>query len=115
MTKLIDRLRVRAVGQNEREQKATEIEVLAKALLRTWKKEISSAKGVTFYMHACVHHLPEQIRSLPVDISLASGDSFEAKNQQLKRILRRFELRNFFWIKKFLMCFSQANQQTPPS
>jgi hypothetical protein len=39
-------------------------------------------------MHAAKHHLPDQIRSLPVDIIQASGDAFEAKNQQLKKILR---------------------------
>ena len=115
MTELIDRLRIRAVGQDERERKALDVEALAKTLLGTWKKEISAAKGVTFYMHACVKHLPDQIRSLPVDITLASGDSFEAKNQQLKRILRRFA-RNFISIiftRNMLLL--QAHQQTPPS
>ena len=86
MTQLIDRCRVRAESQEEREVKARE---LAGSLLETWAKEVSGAKGVTFYMHAAYHHLPEMIRSLPVDIIMASGDAFEAKNQQLKKMLRR--------------------------
>ena len=96
MSKLIDRCRIRAHTQSERETKASEVEELATELLDTWKREVSGAKGSTFYMHAAKHHLPDQIRSLPVDIIQASGDAFEAKNQQLKRILRRLE--GFFWI-----------------
>ena len=90
MTKLIDRARIRALTQSEREAKADEVEHLASDLLNIWKREISGAKGVTFYMHAAYHHLPDMIRRLPCDILLASGDSFEAKNQQLKKILRRW-------------------------
>ena len=80
---------MRAHSASEREAKAIECEQLAGELLDTWKREVSGAKGVTFYMHAVFHHLPSMIRTLPVDIILASGDAFEAKNQQLKRILRR--------------------------
>ena len=95
MTKLIDRARLRAHTQGEREAKATEVKDLAGKLLDTWASEVSKASGVTFYMHAAYHHLPDMIRVLPVDIILASGDAFEAKNQQLKRVLRR---QACFWI-----------------
>ena len=89
MTNLINCLRVRACNDKERLEKADKVEMLAVTLLNVWKKETAASKGATFYMHAVVHHLPEMIRCLPVDVLLASGDSFEAKNQQLKRILRR--------------------------
>ena len=89
MTKLIDRARVRATTREERNAKADDIEQLAGELLDVWVKEQSGVMGVTWYMHSAYHHLPGMIRSLPCDILLASGDSFEAKNQQLKHILRR--------------------------
>ena len=87
--KLIDRARVRASTPLEREVKAHEVKQLAGDLLKTWEQEVSGSKGATFYMHAAYHHLPGQITSLPCDVLLASGDAFEAKNQQLKKILRR--------------------------
>ena len=89
MSRLIDRTRLRAKSASEREEKAIDEEKLAGELLDTWKNAVSGAKGCTFYMHASFHHLPAMIRALPVDVILASGDSFEAKNQQLKKILRR--------------------------
>ena len=89
MADLIDRLRERANSSELRQQKAADVERLAGTLLDKWQTCTSSVKGTTYYMHAAFHHLPDQIRSLPVDIIWASGDSFEAKNQQLKRILRR--------------------------
>ena len=99
MTKLIDRARLRATTQVERETKADDVERLARALLETWTRECSGAKGITFYMHTTYQHLPDMIRRLPCDILLASGDAFEAKNQQLKKILRR---RVCFWIIKLI-------------
>ena len=89
MTNMINCLRVRACSEQERLEKAAKVESLALNLLSVWKEEAVATKGATFYMHAVVHHLPDMIRCLPVDVLLASGDSFEVKNQQLKRILRR--------------------------
>ena len=87
MLELIDLCRTRAFGDDERQEKGLEVEKCGERLLQAWKK--ISQTGASFYMHAAYHHLPEQIRTLPVDIIDASGESFEAKNQQLKRILRR--------------------------
>ena len=36
-------------------------------------------------MHAMVHHLPQQIRDLPIDIQDASGSAIEQVNQKRKR------------------------------
>ena len=44
MTKLIDRARLRATTQTEREAKADDVERLAGNLLDVWKKECSGAK-----------------------------------------------------------------------
>ena len=87
MLELIDLCRKRAYGELARMKKSEQVEACAERLLKAWHG--ISQTGATFYMHVAYHHLPEQIRSLPVDILDASGDSFEAKNQQLKRILRK--------------------------
>ena len=116
MTKLIDRARIRASTQSEREAKANEVENLASELLDIWRREVSGAKGVTFYMHAAYHHLPDMIRRLPCDILLASGDAFEAKNQQLKRILRRwvcFSIRSKTYSVLHICAEGQTSAQRP--
>ena len=108
MTKLIDRLRRRASTQEERSLKALESKELAENLIDIWKAETTSST-CSFYMHICVHHLPDMIARLPIDIILASGDSFEAKNQQLKRILRRLSRARF--ILDVFLTWRQANKQ----
>ena len=112
MTKLIDRARLRAQSLIERQTKAIEVKKLAGDLLDTWEREVSGAKGATFYMHAAYHHLPETISNLPCDILQASGDAFEAKNQQLKKILRRQACRTCYsrWCKSYL----QEDKQKAP-
>ena len=92
MKKLINRVRVHAAGQAARSSKAVEVREIAKDLLLLWGAEVSSHRGANFYMHIAYHHLPDFIERLPVDILQASGDSFEAKNQELKRRLRRYDV-----------------------
>ena len=89
MKLIINRVRLHASNQAERQSKADAVRAHAKALLQLWAKEVSHIRGANFYMHIAFHHLPEFIERLPVDILQASGDSFEAKNQELKKILRR--------------------------
>ena len=91
MCSLVDRCRTRAVGAEQRKEKANDVKQAAALLLQRWKVDEAHSHGATWYMHACYHHLPDQIESLPCDIIQASGDSFEAKNQQMKQILRRFD------------------------
>ena len=90
MKKLINRVRRHAAGQAERSEKAAQVKDIAKDLLVLWGAEVSQYRGANFYMHIAYHHLPDFIDRLPVDILQASGDSFEAKNQEMKRRLRRF-------------------------
>ena len=89
MKKIINCVRLHAAGQAERSAKADLVRVHAKALLELWAAEVSHIRGANFYMHIAFHHLPDFIERLPVDILQASGDSFEAKNQEMKKILRR--------------------------
>ena len=89
MKRIINAVRLHANGQAERSCKAADVREAAGQLLQLWQKEVSKYRGCNFYMHIAYHHLPDFIERLPVDILQASGDSFEAKNQELKRRLRR--------------------------
>lgn len=42
----------------------------------------------TYYLHGLYHHLPDQIRSCPVDIMDASGSGIEQINQLTKRVIQ---------------------------
>ncbi len=46
-----------------------------------------SADKITPYLHVLVHHLPEQIRELPVGIDIMdmSGSGIEAINKETKK------------------------------
>ena len=90
MKKIINCVRLHASGQEARREKASLVRKYAKALLQLWSKKVSSFRGANFYMHIAYHHLPDFIERLPVDILQASGDSFEAKNQEMKKLLRRY-------------------------
>ena len=90
MKDIINEARLFASGQAARQAKADRVKQSAEKLLILWAKEVSSLKGCNFYMHTAFHHLPDFICRLPVDILQASGDSFEAKNQEMKRRLRRY-------------------------
>ena len=90
MKRLINCVRLHAAGQEQRSAKADQVKLFALELLTLWRREVSTYRGCNFYMHIAYHHLPDFIRRLPVDILQASGDSFEAKNQEMKRRLRRF-------------------------
>ena len=92
MRRLINRVRLHAAGSIERLSKSVEVKAIALELLNLWRAEVSSFRGCNFYMHIAYHHLPDFIARLPVDILQASGDSFEAKNQEMKRRLRRYAL-----------------------
>ena len=107
MAGLVDRLRVRSKTSDDRNQKADDVERLARELRDDWQTCTSGVKGTSFYMHAALHHLPDQIRSLPVNILLASGEAFEAKNQQLKRILRR----HVFFSNQYLFTSSRRTNK----
>ena len=89
MKRIINTVRTHAAGQVERSAKACTVKLLGKTLLELWASKVSQYRGANFYMHIVYHHLPEFIERLPVDILQASGDSFEAKNQEMKRRLRR--------------------------
>ena len=89
MKKIINCVRLHAPDQASRTTKAGLVRAHAKALLELWTAEVSKIRGANFYMHIAYHHLPDFIERLPVDILQASGDSFEAKNQEMKKILRR--------------------------
>ena len=89
MKKIINCVRLHAAGQDARNKKASLVRQHAKNLLTLWAKKVSHFRGANFYMHAAFHHIPDFIERLPVDILQASGDSFEAKNQEMKKILRR--------------------------
>ena len=89
MKQIINRVRLHASGQAARNAKAAAVKEAAGELLALWEKDVSKFRGANFYMHIAYHHLPDFISRLPVDILQASGDSFEAKNQELKRRLRR--------------------------
>ena len=89
MKKIINCVRMHASGQAERMKKASLVREYARELLVVWAKSVSKFRGANFYMHAAFHHLPDFIERLPVDVLQASGDSFEAKNQEMKKILRR--------------------------
>ena len=91
MKGIINCVRLHASGPEKRRAKAQLVKGLAKQLLELWAAEISTFRGANFYMHIAYHHLPDFIERLPVDILQASGDSFEAKNQEMKRRLRRFD------------------------
>ena len=89
MKRITNAIRVRAVGQEARVIKAEQVKTAAGLLLQLWAAKVSQWRGANFYMHIAFHHLPDFICRLPVDILQASGDSFEAKNQEMKRRLRR--------------------------
>ena len=89
MKRIINAVRLHASGQAARSSKAASVRQSAGELLQLWQAEVSKYRGCNFYMHVAYHHLPDFIERLPVDILQASGDSFEAKNQELKRRLRR--------------------------
>ena len=89
MKKIINAVRKHAAGKRDRMAKARNVKILAKMLLQLWASKVSQYRGANFYMHVAYHHLPDFIARLPVDILQASGDSFEAKNQEMKRRLRR--------------------------
>ena len=89
MKKIINYVRLHAAGPEARMNKASLVREYARELLVLWAKSVSKFRGANFYMHAAFHHLPDFIERLPVDILQASGDSFEAKNQEMKKILRR--------------------------
>ena len=90
MKRIINLVRLHASGQEARDAKAEAVKEVAGQLLTLWEKDVSKYRGANFYMHTAYHHLPGFISRPPVDILQASGDSFEAKNQELKRRLRRF-------------------------
>ena len=90
MKLIINCVRLHAPDQAARNVKASVVRAHSKALLELWAKEVSHIRGANFYMHIAYAHLPDFIERLPVDILQASGDSFEAKNQELKKILRRY-------------------------
>ena len=90
MKQIINAVRLHASDHEERAAKAATVKESARQLLLLWAAEVSSFRGANFYMHIAYHHLPGFIERLPCDILQASGDSFEAKNQELKRRLRRF-------------------------
>ena len=89
MKSIINDIRLHASGATARSEKAKRVKATASMLLELWRKEVSNFKGANFYMHIAFHHIPDFIARLPVDILQASGDSFEAKNQEMKRRLRR--------------------------
>ena len=89
MKDIINAIRFHAAGPAARLAKSVVVKEKARQLLLLWNAEVSQFRGANFYMHIAFHHLPEFIARLPVDILQASGDSFEAKNQELKRRLRR--------------------------
>ena len=89
MKNIINCVRLHAAGQEARNKKAALVRQHAKDLLVLWTKKVSHLRGSNFYMHTAFHHIPDFIERLPVDILQASGDSFEAKNQEMKKILRR--------------------------
>ena len=89
MKQIINTVRLHARGQAARTAKALAVKESARQLLVLWAAEVSGFRGANFYMHIAYHHLPDVIERLPCDILQASGDSFEAKNQELKRRLRR--------------------------
>ena len=89
MKKIINCVRLHASGPVARLSKAALVRQHAHDLLKLWGSEVSKFRGANFYMHVAFHHIPDFIERLPVDILQASGDSFEAKNQEMKKILRR--------------------------
>ena len=89
MKKIINAVRMHAAGEDARVAKAQRVREAARCLLELWASKVSQWRGANFYMHIAYHHLPDFIERLPVDILQASGDSFEAKNQEMKRRLRR--------------------------
>ena len=109
MVKLIDCVRKRAEGPVQRIEKAERVKEIARALLVSWKENICESKGTSWYMHGAYHHLPDMIRRLPVDVLEASGDSFEHKNQDLKRMTRR--LVNSSCIIHIIFYLMQSHQQ----
>ena len=96
MKQIINAVRTHAAGQLERSAKACNVKMLGKMLLQLWASKVSQHRGANFYMHIVYHHLPDFIERLPVDILQASGDSFEAKNQEMKRRLRRWVVQIYF-------------------
>ncbi len=48
----------------------------------------ATPESVHYYGHALVCHLPEQIKTCPVDIMDASGSGIEQINQEVKRLIR---------------------------
>ena len=113
MKRLINRVRLHASGLAERLTKSADVKAIALELLELWRAEVSSFRGCNFYMHIAYHHLPDFIARLPVDILQASGDSFEAKNQEMKRRLRRFDLH--FNLEKIITHMQQKHKQTQGS
>ena len=67
--KLWNRVKDPIRSPDEREAKANEVEPLAIDFVNRYKAWTSDEK-VTWYMHCCVHHLSEQIRVCPIDISI---------------------------------------------
>ena len=109
MKRIINHVRLHASGQVARTTKAAAVKEAAGELLTLWEKEVSKYRGANFYMHIAYHHLPEFIARLPVDILQASGDSFEAKNQELKRRLRRYAIYSLYC--KVISNFQEYKQE----
>ena len=57
--------------------------------------EFSGRERVTYYIHAAVHHLPEQVLECPVDIIDCSGCAIEHVNKIVRTRMRCVNL-NYF-------------------
>ena len=83
----IDLYNVLKTRHHDSAVKACNVRAAAKRL-RDSVLSFSGRERVTFYIHAAVHHLPEQVLECPVDIVDSSGCAIEHVNKIVRTKLR---------------------------
>ena len=71
----------------DRQRKSSNVREAAQRL-RQGVLLFGGRERVTFYVHAAVHHLPDQVLNCPVDIVDSSGSAIEHVNKVVRTALR---------------------------
>ena len=87
MVAFFNAVKVRCSSTYSREQKATEVQLKAEALLDMFVC-FEGKESVNYYLHSAFHHLPDQIRQCPIEIDDASGCCIEHAHQSVKRAIQ---------------------------
>lgn len=84
---LYNAIKTRCAGPDTVQHKRDRVRQLAIAF-QDAVVSLCGDEGVTYYIHAAVHHLPDQVVTCPVDVVDSSGSGIEHINFVIRTSLR---------------------------